>query len=251
MAKGTKIEWADDTVNAEMGCDGCELWDPKNEVRLCYAGLQTERMSGHLDNVLLALPCRSNLNVLDHLSVSRGLPRTPDRPARLLENRTRRVSSVNLTGGSRCPKPQRGGAHGTERGAERPASEGRGQSPAGDRGPDASCGGRATRLGRGGAGRQGRRRDAALCPARRRREDRGQRGAAGERAAGRDLLSRPLVTLLQHRAGSSTEGPARDRRARREPRSYLASTARAQPRTRPEPRARLPDPHRPRQRCRL
>jgi len=44
MAKGTKIEWADDTVNAEMGCDGCELWDPKNEVRICYAGLQTQRM---------------------------------------------------------------------------------------------------------------------------------------------------------------------------------------------------------------
>jgi protein gp37 len=44
MAKGTKIEWADDTVNAEMGCDGCELWDPKNKVRICYAGLQTERM---------------------------------------------------------------------------------------------------------------------------------------------------------------------------------------------------------------
>jgi len=44
MAKGTKIEWADDTVNAEMGCDGCELWDPKNKVRVCYAGLQTERM---------------------------------------------------------------------------------------------------------------------------------------------------------------------------------------------------------------
>jgi protein gp37 len=44
MAKGTKIEWADDTVNAEMGCDGCELWDPKNRVHICYAGVQTERM---------------------------------------------------------------------------------------------------------------------------------------------------------------------------------------------------------------
>jgi len=44
MAKGTKIEWADDTVNAEMGCDGCELWDPKRRIRTCYAGLQTERM---------------------------------------------------------------------------------------------------------------------------------------------------------------------------------------------------------------
>jgi hypothetical protein len=39
MAKDTKIEWADDTVNAEMGCDGCELWDPKNRVRICYAGV--------------------------------------------------------------------------------------------------------------------------------------------------------------------------------------------------------------------
>jgi protein gp37 len=44
MAKGTKIEWADDTVNAEMGCDGCELWDPKNKVRTCYAAVLTERM---------------------------------------------------------------------------------------------------------------------------------------------------------------------------------------------------------------
>jgi len=44
MAKGTMIEWADDTVNAEMGCDGCELWDPKNRIRICYAGVQTERM---------------------------------------------------------------------------------------------------------------------------------------------------------------------------------------------------------------
>jgi len=44
MAKGTKIEWADDTVNAEMGCDGCELWDPKNNIRICYAGRQTEKM---------------------------------------------------------------------------------------------------------------------------------------------------------------------------------------------------------------
>src|SRR5437879_5714938 len=44
MSKGTKIAWADDTVNAEMGCDGCELWDPKNNVRVCYAGRLTEQM---------------------------------------------------------------------------------------------------------------------------------------------------------------------------------------------------------------
>ena len=44
MAEGTKIEWCDDSVNAEMGCDGCELWDPKNRVRICYAGQHTTRM---------------------------------------------------------------------------------------------------------------------------------------------------------------------------------------------------------------
>jgi protein gp37 len=42
--KGTRIEWADDTVNAEMGCDGCELWDPKRAIRICYAGRYTEQM---------------------------------------------------------------------------------------------------------------------------------------------------------------------------------------------------------------
>jgi protein gp37 len=44
VAKDTRIEWADDTVNAEMGCDGCELWDPKRDIRICYAGRQTEQM---------------------------------------------------------------------------------------------------------------------------------------------------------------------------------------------------------------
>src|SRR2546425_994067 len=44
MAEHTAIEWADSTVNAEMGCDGCELWDPKRGIRICYAGTQTERM---------------------------------------------------------------------------------------------------------------------------------------------------------------------------------------------------------------
>jgi protein gp37 len=43
MGQHTKIEWADDTVNAEMGCDGCELWDPKNDIRICYAGVMTEQ----------------------------------------------------------------------------------------------------------------------------------------------------------------------------------------------------------------
>jgi protein gp37 len=36
MALGTNIQWCDDTVNPSTGCDGCELWGPKNKI--CYAG---------------------------------------------------------------------------------------------------------------------------------------------------------------------------------------------------------------------
>lgn len=38
MGKGTKIEWCDDSVNAEMGCDGCELYSPaRPDDATCYA----------------------------------------------------------------------------------------------------------------------------------------------------------------------------------------------------------------------
>ena len=40
---GSKIEWTDDTCNPMMGCDGCELWDLKNNVKICYALLDIER----------------------------------------------------------------------------------------------------------------------------------------------------------------------------------------------------------------
>jgi len=42
MAQGSQIEWCDDTCNPMMGCDGCELWDPKNGVKVCYALLAIE-----------------------------------------------------------------------------------------------------------------------------------------------------------------------------------------------------------------
>jgi protein gp37 len=38
MAQTTGIEWCDSTLNLQMGCDGCELWNPKAGVRRCYAG---------------------------------------------------------------------------------------------------------------------------------------------------------------------------------------------------------------------
>lgn len=47
MGKFTKIQWADSTVNGQMGCDGCELWTTRpdgSRVRICYAGRQTENI---------------------------------------------------------------------------------------------------------------------------------------------------------------------------------------------------------------
>lgn len=53
MAIETHIEWCDSTLNAEMGCDGCELYNPKLEASNpgykpdCYAKIQTDRYAGH------------------------------------------------------------------------------------------------------------------------------------------------------------------------------------------------------------
>ena len=44
MGKDTKIGWCDSSVNLQMGCDGCELWNKK--VKKCYAGILTERWGG-------------------------------------------------------------------------------------------------------------------------------------------------------------------------------------------------------------
>lgn len=41
MSVETKIQWTDSTVNPTKGCDGCELWNGKEES--CYAGKLTAR----------------------------------------------------------------------------------------------------------------------------------------------------------------------------------------------------------------
>lgn len=48
MSKETGIEWCDSTLNLQMGCDGCELWQTvgKNPVRNCYAGILHGRYGG-------------------------------------------------------------------------------------------------------------------------------------------------------------------------------------------------------------
>lgn len=39
MSIATKIQWCDSTCNPTMGCEGCELWNPKTGERSCYAGV--------------------------------------------------------------------------------------------------------------------------------------------------------------------------------------------------------------------
>jgi len=46
MSESTEIEYADSTGNLQMGCEGCELWNPKNGVKKCYAGRITSRYAG-------------------------------------------------------------------------------------------------------------------------------------------------------------------------------------------------------------
>lgn len=46
MGKVTAIQWCDSTLNLEMGCDGCELWNPKAGIKKCYAGQLHERYAG-------------------------------------------------------------------------------------------------------------------------------------------------------------------------------------------------------------
>lgn len=44
MSESTDIQWCDSSLNIQMGCQGCELFNAKGGVRRCYAGVMTERM---------------------------------------------------------------------------------------------------------------------------------------------------------------------------------------------------------------
>ncbi len=44
MGIKTDISWCDSSLNAQAGCQGCELWTSKT--RICYAGILTERYGG-------------------------------------------------------------------------------------------------------------------------------------------------------------------------------------------------------------
>jgi len=46
MGIDTDIEWCDSSLQLEMGCDGCELWNPKVGEKTCYAGQLTNLHGG-------------------------------------------------------------------------------------------------------------------------------------------------------------------------------------------------------------
>jgi protein gp37 len=82
MAIKTQIEWCDSSINAQMGCDGCELWNPKRNVRSCYAGTLTERYAGQ-----------------------KGWPLAFDQPAMFPERIKQACKWSDLTGTERPDKP--------------------------------------------------------------------------------------------------------------------------------------------------
>jgi protein gp37 len=51
LGRDTGVQWADDSCNPVMGCDGCELWsrNPRGR-RTCYAGVLHRRYSGGRSN---------------------------------------------------------------------------------------------------------------------------------------------------------------------------------------------------------
>ena len=82
MAIHTGIEWCDSSLNLEMGCNGCELWNPKAGIRNCYAGKETGRRKG-----------------------GRGWPEAFDRPRIFLERLPAALDWPDLTNRTRLDKP--------------------------------------------------------------------------------------------------------------------------------------------------
>lgn len=80
MGKDTRIEWCDSTLNLEIGCDGCELWNSK--VRTCYAGNLVEANKG-----------------------AKGYPASFDKPELFLDRLAAALKWPDLTGKDRQEKP--------------------------------------------------------------------------------------------------------------------------------------------------
>lgn len=82
MGQITRIEWTDSSINAMMGCDGCELWNPKVGIENCYAGTLTARYAG-----------------------SKGWPKAFNQPTMFPERLQKALNWSDLTGKERPDKP--------------------------------------------------------------------------------------------------------------------------------------------------
>lgn len=80
MGKDTDVHWADSTLNLQMGCKGCELWNA--ETRICYAGLQTQNRAGF-----------------------KGWPKSFGEPQLFLDRLSPALKWADLTGSDREDKP--------------------------------------------------------------------------------------------------------------------------------------------------
>jgi protein gp37 len=92
MGKNTNIEWCDDTVNGQMGCDGCELYSPaRPDDATCYAY--------HLVTKYAAASQRKEKNP------GKGWPESFDKPALFPERIEAACRWPDLTGTARADKP--------------------------------------------------------------------------------------------------------------------------------------------------
>src|SRR2546422_6701998 len=82
MAMDTKIQWADSTLNLQMGCNGCELWIPSLGVKKCYAG-----------------------NIIEHYAHKNGWPDSFEQPKLFLSRPGPALKLPDLTGVPREHKP--------------------------------------------------------------------------------------------------------------------------------------------------
>lgn len=80
MSLDTSIQWADSSLNLQMGCDGCELWTPT--VRKCYAGRMTAKRAGF-----------------------KGWPKAFDQPEIFMDRLEPALKWKDLTGTNREMKP--------------------------------------------------------------------------------------------------------------------------------------------------
>jgi len=78
----TDIEWCDSSLNLMMGCNGCELWIPKSNIKTCYAGRITEQYGGR-----------------------NGWPESFDKPKTFIKRLDTALNWSDLTGTDRPDKP--------------------------------------------------------------------------------------------------------------------------------------------------